>query len=484
MVKSYKIILVIIAFCVRNSFAQYPRIPCPDIFRYARSSEGYFGKINLDGIDYGVTEVEVELSQPGQKNPDFTGRLELAIDVNDVRNYIEENRLIPFRVLFQFPDVIPYLTAIRVNGASVCSGPKVSTRPRVNIRLKRTLTINEPKSRENPYEEVTTRKTNSVYAYSPYSPTTPRIITSITPPPPKATTTTTTTTSTTTPPPIIQTISKPLPGTMEYINSVCGIENEIPITTKLSHFGEFIRKARFPWIVAIYKKSLGKVEFKCGASLISTSTIVTAAHCFYEDHYVIKDSDILVSLGRHDVNDWADSTAIQRNVERVIQHPDYKPEIPRSDADIAIVRLQSRVAFSATIRPICLWEGSTDIEDIVGLAGIVVGWGSDENNKSLSSTPKLVNATVADDVTCLKSSIDFFFFTSNRTMCAGNLDDSGPCTGDSGSGLMLRMGNKWLMRGIVSLALGTESEPCNLKKYVIYTDTTHFLDWIRGNMLL
>lgn len=473
------LIFLLVFLIVDNSIAQYPIIPCPDLFQYVKSADGgYFGMIKLNGyVDYGTTTVEVELSQPGNGfgDPNYSGKLELNIDLRDVRNYIETKTAIPYKVHFKYPNVIPNLTLIRVNGVSICTGPKVNQMPRTNLYLRRSITIQRLTSTENSIRSSTNKdQRGSTFSTAP-TPT----IQSSTPELIKKSARKTTTTAM----PVLKILSPQNTVTLDYINSVCGKENINSTANTLAMKAQLVPRARFPWMVAIFKKGLGALTFQCGASLISTRTVISAAHCFYEGLFLISEQNILVSLGRHELNEWVNSEVVQREVERIIQHPDYRPELMKNDADLAIVRLTQSVTFSHSIRPVCLWNGSTDIEDIVGVSGIVVGWGMDEIN-NITNTPKFVNATVASDVDCLKSDHEYFFLTTNRTLCAGNLDGSGPCNGDSGGGLMIRKQNKWMLRGVVSIALGNAATPCDLKKYVIYSDTAHFLAWIRSLMLL
>ncbi|XP_055853321.1 serine proteinase stubble-like [Episyrphus balteatus] len=407
------------------------------------------------------------------------GRLVLDIDINEIYNYIDTQKEVPFRVHFQYPNVIPQVTAIRVNGLTICSGPRVPTTPSSRVYFSRTLTIPEPKSgrRFNPPSIATT----------PENPTTPEVTTTTTPAPTTTRTTTTTPPATTTILPSFLRRKSPL----EHIKTVCGQENSVTLQTKkLTHFGEDIPRARFPWIVALYRKQNNGFHFNfnfiCGSSLISPSTVISAAHCFYDSFYLIRHEEILVSLGRHNLTNWSDSYIVQRDVERIIQHPDYNPELDKADADVALIRLKEPVTFTYAVRPICLWDGSLplDVQDIVGARGVVVGWGRDENNNSITTSPKLVNATIASEISCLNSSSTFFDLTSNRTLCAGNRDGSGPCNGDSGSGLMIYIRNKWMLRGIVSIGLSNQNDrQCNLKEYVVYTDIAQFLGWIYANIL-
>ncbi|EFN71523.1 Serine protease gd, partial [Camponotus floridanus] len=82
---------------------------------------------------------------------------------------------------------------------------------------------------------------------------------------------------------------------------------------------------------------------------------------------------------------------------------------------------------------------------------------------------------------CLWSDQRFVSFTSNRTFCAGMRDGSGPCNGDSGSGLMLYDSStgRYQLRGIVSRSLFDYNEQtCDLTQYVVFVDVAKYLSWI------
>ncbi|XP_055853322.1 serine protease gd-like [Episyrphus balteatus] len=270
-------------------------------------------------------------------------------------------------------------------------------------------------------------------------------------------------------------------ATFEYINSICGRENLNIDMKKLNVKGQIVSKARFPWIVAVFKRKDDDLKFQCGGSLISTRTVVSAAHCFYAGLEPIRPEDILVSMGRHNLTDWLDAFNI--DVERIIEHPDYRPTLQNFDADLAIVRLKERVTFTTSVRPICMWQGVIDARELEGVSGAIVGWGSD-GIRNTTIVPTLVNATIVSELTCIRSNDQFISATSNRTLCAGNLDGSGPCLGDSGNGLMIRNRNKWMLRGTVSATIGSPTRPCILDQYAIFSDIAMFIEWIQSNMLL
>lgn len=109
--------------------------------------------------------------------------------------------------------------------------------------------------------------------------------------------------------------------------------------------------------------------------------------------------------------------------------------------------------------------------------GSIAGWGTDELGNSVTRYPRVVEAKIASGVECARKwKVQKVM---ERTLCAGNLDGSGPCLGDSGGGLMIKRNNRWLLRGIVSQGERSSVLHCNLNQYVLYCDVSKHLTWIR-----
>lgn len=102
------------------------------------------------------------------------------------------------------------------------------------------------------------------------------------------------------------------------------------------------------------------------------------------------------------------------------------------DADLAVLVLQQQVEFSQYIRPICLWPSVQSTNDIEGQEGTVVGWGQQNSERIVSNVPKKIDLPIVNALTCLQKSEALSQTISERTYCAGTLDGSGPCHGDSG----------------------------------------------------
>lgn len=82
---------------------------------------------------------------------------------------------------------------------------------------------------------------------------------------------------------------------------------------------------------------------------------------------------------------------------------------------------------------------------------------------------------------CLRSNEAFYYYTSNRTFCAGNQDGTGPCNGDSGTGMYVydKILRKYYIRGIVSMSLkDPATRSCDLNNFIVFTDLTPFYGWI------
>lgn len=174
--------------------------------------------------------------------------------------------------------------------------------------------------------------------------------------------------------------------------------------------------------------------FICGGSLISTRIVLTAAHCIQNkgDFERRKAASALFTIGRNDLDSNLEKNYITSRVSQLVTHPQWNPRDTRFDADLALAILTKPIRFTKFIKPICLWTATPSYNDLVGRAGIVVGWGKTASSAISTQTPQWTVVPVVSGSTCVRSNNAFGQVTSPRTFCGGDRKGRGPCTGDSG----------------------------------------------------
>lgn len=104
---------------------------------------------------------------------------------------------------------------------------------------------------------------------------------------------------------------------------------------------------------------------------------MTAAHCIQDKGRAtpMETQDALLFIGKHNLIQWNEEGFEKKGAKAFKVHPDWNQADIKYDADIALILMDSPVAYSKFIRPICLWNGVPEISQIVGQNGIVAGWG-------------------------------------------------------------------------------------------------------------
>lgn len=172
----------------------------------------------------------------------------------------------------------------------------------------------------------------------------------------------------------------------------------------------------YPWIANLQQSG----SFICGATILSTTKILTAAHCAVDGAA----STFKVRVGS--LKYASGGTLAQ--VSSKIVHPSY--DSSTVDYDVAVLTLSSPLTFSTTIAAATLVASGS--EPATGASTTVIGWGLTSEDGSVSSTLRQVTVPVVARATC---NSDYSGGITARMFCAA-ASGKDSCNGDSGGPIM------------------------------------------------
>ncbi|XP_015432526.1 PREDICTED: serine protease gd-like [Dufourea novaeangliae] len=506
LVKKIRMLSVIVKAAVLVCFIQFSieaADPCiPNYFRYiADKQAGEFnGHIEIPSPPKRIPlELRVTLGIAVSLQTKYNGKLELAQSRKQSVTAVEQGTPLRYNINFPVQHPLPTVTKIWLNNRLICTDPGATEQTSVtSIVLKHTLYPPGIIALSVDDQNMIPSSLNAIDASLPEDPPVQSTVSNKPPTTVQFTRPTQTNlpiqpTQTTPPvrpsPPTQPNLpSTPNPPVIDYeTTSQCGHSKHIGINYLIIRGTETV-PGEWPWLVAIFRQNFkySNYTFICAGSLITDKHIITAAHCVYQNNLAITPFSLLVSLGRYQLFDFHEKGSVNQVVVDYKVHPDYNPTQAKADSDIAILFTLDRVEYNDRIKPICLWSRPPDLNLVVGSKGIVVGWGRDEHGNQYLQEPKMINAPIVSQEDCLRSSEEYVRITSNRTFCAGGMDGTGPCNGDSGGSFILydTKTKRFYLRGVVSLSLIDQtSRSCDLKQLVVYVDAAKYLDWILATVL-
>jgi secreted trypsin-like serine protease len=257
----------------------------------------------------------------------------------------------------------------------------------------------------------------------------------------------------------------------------------------------------YPWQALLYP-AYGNPRVYCGASLISATWVLTAAHCV--NGYSA--SGLKVDLGTHVV--YGSNPARQSfTLKRVIAHPDY--DSGTEDYDLALLELNTPVSFvgncgdylpladlhaaDCPIAPIRLAGAGdsglytpnnandtrcpiTSMSDACPWP-IVSGWGAVSSSGSTSNYLRKVAVPIVSNATC--NGNYGWGSVTDRMMCAGRPQGGiDSCQGDSGGPIFINDAGVPKLLGTVSWGNG-----CAWANYPgVYSNVANMRGWVDSYM--
>lgn len=211
--------------------------------------------------------------------------------------------------------------------------------------------------------------------------------------------------------------------------------------------------SQYPY--AVYLANRGGNQY-CGAVIVSSTTITTAAHCAV----AVKRSDVRVVAGRQDKRS---RDGVELRVSRIWVSPDYSGDPGKGD-DIAVMTVSGQLPY----RPAKVADSGDAGLYREGTKATVLGWGRIADGGARSDYLRSADVPVVSDQTCRGA---YTGYDPSDMVCAGYPEGGvDACQGDSGGPLVV--GDTLI--GIVSFGEGC----ARAGKPGVYTRVSHYADEI------
>ncbi|XP_075860355.1 enteropeptidase [Microcebus murinus] len=236
------------------------------------------------------------------------------------------------------------------------------------------------------------------------------------------------------------------------------------VTTKIVG-GSDAKEGAWPWLVALYYNGI----LVCGASLVSSDWLVSAAHCVYGRN--LEPSKWTAILGLHTTSNLTSPQIVALSIDQIVINPLYSKQ--RKDNDIAMMHLELKVNYTDYIQPICLPEENQVFSP--GRKCSIAGWGRVVHQGPTANVLQEADVPLLSNEKC-QQQMPEYNITENM-ICAG-YEEGGidTCQGDSGGPLMCQENNRWFLAGVTSFGY-----QCALpNRPGVYVRVTRFTEWIQG----
>ncbi|XP_026738916.1 protein masquerade [Trichoplusia ni] len=263
-----------------------------------------------------------------------------------------------------------------------------------------------------------------------------------------------------------------LSSTEKYNKYVCGVKGTSGQSSRrLGRVmgGEDGERGEWCWQVALIN-SLN--QYLCGAALIGTQWVLTAAHCVTN---IVRSGDaIYVRVGDHDLTRKYGSPGAQtlRVATTYIHHNHNSQTL---DNDIALLKLHGKAELKEGVCLVCL--PARGVSHAAGKRCTVTGYGYMGETGPIPLRVREAELPIVSDAECIRkvnAVTEKIFILPASSFCAGGEPGNDACQGDGGGPLVCQDDGFYELVGLVSWGFG-----CGRQDVPgVYVKVSSFIGWI------
>ncbi|CAK1594189.1 unnamed protein product [Parnassius mnemosyne] len=254
----------------------------------------------------------------------------------------------------------------------------------------------------------------------------------------------------------------------KYNKYVCGVKGTSSRSGRVMG-GEDGEPGEWCWQVALINNNN---QYVCGAALVGTQWVLTAAHCV--TNIVRSGDDYFVRVGDNDLTRKYGSPSAQTLlVATTYIHHNHNSQT--LDNDIALLKLKTKAELKDGVCLVCL--PARDEEHPAGKRCTVTGYGYMGETGPIPLRIREAELPIVNDSECVRkvnAVTEKVFILPSSSFCAGGEEGHDACQGDGGGPLVCQDDGFYELVGLVSWGFGCG----RLDVPGVYVKVSSFIGWI------
>jgi secreted trypsin-like serine protease len=239
--------------------------------------------------------------------------------------------------------------------------------------------------------------------------------------------------------------------------------------------GSDAQQGVWKWQLSQQRQGASGWSHSCGASLLSSTKALSAAHCVDGASVSI----LRVIAGIYDRTDVANGQLSE--LTSYTMHERYQVDSASFSNDIAILNLARAISTNDNVAFLTLPADNSN--DFAGTVCTMTGWGRTSSSNTLPINLQQADIDVITNSRCstLMTGVSGVEIWSGHICLYDSANNIGSCNGDSGGPLNCPNGAGYVVAGVTSWGISNILGNCLQTYPSVYTRTSSYLDWIAAH---